>query len=61
MTTASRPGDKPVNRIGFGAMPLAGAGVFGPPRDPDAARAVLRRLHVGSPGQHLRPAGQRTR
>ena len=32
-----------VNRIGFGAMQLAGAGVFGPPRDPDAARAVLRR------------------
>jgi pyridoxine 4-dehydrogenase len=32
-----------VNRIGFGAMQLAGPGVFGPPRDPDAARAVLRR------------------
>jgi aryl-alcohol dehydrogenase-like predicted oxidoreductase len=36
-------GDKPVHRIGFGAMQLAGPGVFGPPRDPDAARAVLRR------------------
>ena len=36
-------GDKPVNRIGFGAMQLAGPGVFGPPRDPDAARTVLRR------------------
>jgi len=36
-------GDKPVRRIGFGAMQLAGPGVFGPPRDPDAARAVLRR------------------
>jgi pyridoxine 4-dehydrogenase len=36
-------GDKPINRIGFGAMQLAGPGVFGPPRDPDAARAVLRR------------------
>jgi aryl-alcohol dehydrogenase-like predicted oxidoreductase len=36
-------GDKPVNRIGFGAMQLAGPGVFGPPRDPDGARAVLRR------------------
>jgi pyridoxine 4-dehydrogenase len=34
---------KPVNRIGFGAMQLAGPGVFGPPRDPDAARSVLRR------------------
>src|SRR3954447_18875844 len=36
-------GDKPINRIGFGAMQLAGPGVFGPPRDPAAARAVLRR------------------
>jgi aryl-alcohol dehydrogenase-like predicted oxidoreductase len=36
-------GDKPVNRMGFGAMQLAGPGVFGPPRDPDAARAVLQR------------------
>jgi pyridoxine 4-dehydrogenase len=32
-----------VNRIGFGAMQLAGPGVFGPPDDPAAARAVLRR------------------
>src|SRR3954462_5901045 len=36
-------GDKPINRMGFGAMQLAGPGVFGPPRDPSAARAVLRR------------------
>ncbi|HEY3021314.1 MAG TPA: oxidoreductase [Solirubrobacteraceae bacterium] len=36
-------GDRPVRRIGFGAMQLAGPGVFGPPRDPDEARAVLRR------------------
>jgi aryl-alcohol dehydrogenase-like predicted oxidoreductase len=36
-------GDKPIHRMGFGAMQLAGPGVFGPPRDPDAARAVLRR------------------
>ncbi len=43
MTKTSNLGDKPVNRIGFGAMQLAGPGVFGPPRDPDAARAVLRR------------------
>ena len=35
--------DKPINRIGFGAMQLAGPGVFGPPREPAAARAVLRR------------------
>jgi aryl-alcohol dehydrogenase-like predicted oxidoreductase len=36
-------GDKPIGRLGFGAMQLAGPGVFGPPSDPDAARAVLRR------------------
>jgi aryl-alcohol dehydrogenase-like predicted oxidoreductase len=36
-------GDKPIGRIGFGAMQLAGPGVFGPPRDADGARAVLRR------------------
>jgi pyridoxine 4-dehydrogenase len=31
-----------VNRIGYGAMQLAGPHVFGPPRDVDAALAVLR-------------------
>ena len=35
-------GDRTVKRLGYGAMQLAGPGVFGPPRDPDAARAVLR-------------------
>jgi hypothetical protein len=34
MTAVALLGDKPVNRIGFGAMQLAGPGVFGPPRDP---------------------------
>lgn len=43
MTKTSLLGETPVNRIGFGAMQLAGPGVFGPPSDPDAARAVLRR------------------
>ena len=43
MTKTSHLGDRSVNRIGFGAMQLAGPGVFGPPRDPEAARAVLRR------------------
>jgi pyridoxine 4-dehydrogenase len=43
MNTTTFLGDKPINRIGFGAMQLAGPGVFGPPRDPSAARAVLRR------------------
>ena len=41
--TATFLGDKPINRMGYGAMQLAGPGVFGPPRDPSAARAVLRR------------------
>ncbi|QYE36376.1 aldo/keto reductase family oxidoreductase [Polymorphobacter sp. PAMC 29334] len=35
-------GDRSVKRIGFGAMQLAGPGAFGPPRDRDAALAVLR-------------------
>jgi pyridoxine 4-dehydrogenase len=43
MNKTSYLGDKPIGRIGFGAMQLAGPRVFGPPRDPDAARAVLRR------------------
>jgi aryl-alcohol dehydrogenase-like predicted oxidoreductase len=36
-----------VNRIGYGAMQLAGPGVWGPPRDPDAAVAVLRQAVAG--------------
>jgi pyridoxine 4-dehydrogenase len=31
-----------VQRIGYGAMQLAGPGVWGPPKDPDSAVAVLR-------------------
>jgi aryl-alcohol dehydrogenase-like predicted oxidoreductase len=42
MTTTTL-GGKPINRMGFGAMQLAGPGVFGPPRDRAEARAVLRR------------------
>jgi aryl-alcohol dehydrogenase-like predicted oxidoreductase len=38
-----RLGDRTVNRMGYGAMQLAGPGVFGPPRDRDQALAVLRR------------------
>jgi aryl-alcohol dehydrogenase-like predicted oxidoreductase len=34
--------DVTVSRIGYGAMQLAGPGVFGPPKDRDAAIAVLR-------------------
>src|SRR6476619_1808359 len=37
-----RLGDRDVNRMGYGAMQLAGPGVFGPPKDRDAAIAVLR-------------------
>ncbi|RQH07480.1 aldo/keto reductase family oxidoreductase [Paraburkholderia dinghuensis] len=39
---AFKLGDSVVNRLGYGAMQLAGPGVFGPPRDRDAALAVLR-------------------
>lgn len=35
-------GDRRVKRLGYGAMQLAGPGVFGPPRDRAAAIAVLR-------------------
>jgi aryl-alcohol dehydrogenase-like predicted oxidoreductase len=35
-------GSRIVRRLGYGAMQLAGPGVFGPPKNPDAARAVLR-------------------
>ncbi|MDI3382443.1 aldo/keto reductase family oxidoreductase [Xenophilus aerolatus] len=35
-------GHRPVRRLGYGAMQLAGPGVFGPPRDRRAALAVLR-------------------
>lgn len=35
-------GDRKVTRLGYGAMQLAGPGVFGPPKDRDAALAVLR-------------------
>jgi len=35
-------GDRSVKRLGYGAMQLAGPGVFGPPKDKDAAIAVLR-------------------
>ncbi len=38
---AFRIGDRTVKRMGYGAMQLAGPGVFGPPRDRDAAIAVL--------------------
>jgi pyridoxine 4-dehydrogenase len=49
MTVKTLPGgtftvseDLTVTRVGYGAMQLAGPGVFGPARDRDAAIAVLR-------------------
>lgn len=36
-------GDRMVRRMGYGAMQLAGPGVFGPPKDHQAALAVLRK------------------
>ncbi len=40
--TFTMGGDLTVTRMGYGAMQLAGPGVFGPPADRDAAVAVLR-------------------
>src|SRR4051795_163354 len=36
-------GDMEVTRLGFGAMRITGDGIWGEPKDPDGARAVLRR------------------
>jgi pyridoxine 4-dehydrogenase len=40
--TFTMAGDVTVTRMGYGAMQLAGPGVFGPPKDRDAAIVVLR-------------------
>jgi aryl-alcohol dehydrogenase-like predicted oxidoreductase len=45
-------GDRTVKRFGYGAMQLAGPGVFGPPKDHDAALAVLREA-VASGANHI--------
>src|SRR6185503_9348460 len=45
-------GHRTVNRMGYGAMQLAGPGVFGPPKDPAAALAVLREA-VASGVNHI--------
>ena len=45
-------GDRAVKRLGYGAMQLAGPGVFGPPGDHDAALAVLREV-VASGVDHI--------
>ena len=41
-----------VSRMGYGAMQLAGPEVYGPPRDPDAAVAVLREV-IASGVNHI--------
>lgn len=45
-------GTRVVKRIGYGAMQLAGKGVFGPPKDREAALAVLREA-VASGVNHI--------
>ena len=45
-------GARTVNRLGYGAMQLAGPGVFGPPKDRDSALAVLREA-VASGVNHI--------
>jgi pyridoxine 4-dehydrogenase len=45
-------GSRTVKRLGYGAMQLAGPGVFGPPKDRDAALAVLREA-VASGVNHI--------
>jgi aryl-alcohol dehydrogenase-like predicted oxidoreductase len=47
-----RLGDREVKRMGYGAMQLAGPGVFGPPCDRDEAIAVLREA-VASGVNHI--------
>ena len=37
-------GDLNVRRLGFGAMRITGDGIWGPPDDPEAAKALLRRI-----------------
>jgi pyridoxine 4-dehydrogenase len=44
--------NRTVNRLGYGAMQLAGPGVFGPPKDRNAALAVLRQA-VASGVNHI--------
>ena len=57
MSTLTEPGtfklgNRVVKRLGYGAMQLAGPGVFGPPKDREAALAVLREA-VASGVNHI--------
>ena len=51
-TGAYALGDHAVKRMGYGAMQLAGPGVFGPPKDRAAALAVLKEA-VASGVNHI--------
>jgi pyridoxine 4-dehydrogenase len=42
-STFTLGGDLEVHRLGFGAMRITGPGIWGPPADPEGAKAVLRR------------------
>src|ERR1700761_7728479 len=48
-------GDRTVKRMGYGAMQLAGKGVFGPPKDRAAALAVLKEA-VAAGVNHIDPS-----
>lgn len=52
MTTTYSLGKRPVKRVGYGAMQLAGPNVFGPPKERAAALAVLREA-VASGVDHI--------
>jgi aryl-alcohol dehydrogenase-like predicted oxidoreductase len=52
LTSTFELAGRPVHRLGYGAMQLAGPGVFGPPKDHDAAIAVLREA-VASGVNHI--------
>jgi pyridoxine 4-dehydrogenase len=51
-TRTYKLGNRSVNRLGYGAMQLAGPGVFGPPKDRNMALAVLREA-VASGVNHI--------
>jgi pyridoxine 4-dehydrogenase len=44
MSTFSIGGELEVRRLGFGAMRITGAGIWGPPDDPEQAKRLLRRV-----------------
>jgi aryl-alcohol dehydrogenase-like predicted oxidoreductase len=51
-STTFKLGNRTVKRLGYGAMQLAGPGVFGPPKDHEGALAVLREA-VASGVDHI--------